>query len=71
MARELLVRDYNELDDFVEAFVGGHYELLVLLGDPGTGKTETRRVLQRVLGNRFGSLTGFHTDLALYKELYG
>jgi hypothetical protein len=70
MARELLVRDYVEIRQFVGAFADGHYELLVFVGDPGTGKSETRRVLQRKLGDKWGFLTGYHTDLDLYRELY-
>ncbi len=71
MAKELLVRTYEELRQFVEAFAAGHYELLVLVGDPGTGKSETRRLLQAKLGDNWGLLTGYHTDLDLYRQLYG
>ncbi len=71
MAKELLVRTYEELRQFVEAFAAGHYELLVLVGDPGTGKSETRRILQNRLGDKWGLLTGYHTDLDLYRQLYG
>ena len=70
MARELLVRDFGEMRDFVEAFADGFYELLALIGDAGTGKSETRRILQKTLGDKWGLLTGYHTDLSLYKELY-
>jgi hypothetical protein len=71
MSKELLVREYDELRDFLTAFADGHYELLVLLGDSGTGKSEeARRILQRRLGDQWGLLTGYHTDLDLYKELY-
>jgi hypothetical protein len=70
MGRELLVRDYFEMHDFVTAFAEGHYDLFALLGDSGTGKSETRRILQRKLGNKWGLLTGYHSDLNLYRKLY-
>lgn len=70
MAKELLVQEYDELRDFLTAFAKGHYDLLVLLGDAGTGKSEeARRMLQRTLGDKWGLLTGYHTDLDLYKQL--
>ena len=70
MGRELLVRDYFEMRDFVEAFADGYYDLFALLGDTGTGKSETRRILEKKLGKRFGLLTGYHSELDLYKKLY-
>ena len=70
MARELLIREYEELRDFATAFAKGFYELLVVVGDAGTGKSQLRRLIQRLLGDKWGLLRGYHAELALYKKLY-
>ena len=70
MGKELAVREYDELRGIVEAFTDGHYELLVLVGDAGTGKTESGRIIQNKLGKKYGRLSGYHTDLDLYMGLY-
>jgi len=39
------VATYRDLEGYLKGFRGGHIGLLVLLGRPGTGKTETTRAI--------------------------
>ena len=47
----LIVRTYDEFRDLVRAFALGAYELLVIVGGPGLGKSEiVKRTMQEWLG---------------------
>jgi hypothetical protein len=45
--RRHVVRTYEELEQFVQAFAQGHLGLMILTGNPGLGKS---RALKAALG---------------------
>ena len=61
------VATYRDLEGYLKGFRGGHIGLLVLLGRPGTGKTETTRA---ILGEEACWITGGATPLGMYGLLY-
>jgi hypothetical protein len=65
-----IIRTYTDLDAEVAAFFHEHYELLILIGKPGLGKTQAMlKYLAETPG--IGHLiTGKATPLACYKECY-
>jgi len=68
----LIVTEYDEFRGIVQAFVDGHHELLVVIGDPGLGKSEEiRRRMQAKFGVcKWALIQGKHTPLDLYRKLY-
>ena len=58
---------YHELDQFLEAFAGGHINLLILLGGPGLAKSQSVR---HKLGMRAAWVEGNATAHGLYTKAY-
>jgi hypothetical protein len=71
-AHALLVKEYREFRQIVEAHAARHYNMLTIIGPPGVGKSEIiRRAMQSVHGSgRWGSIRGKITPLDLYSQLY-
>lgn len=68
----LIVRTYDEFRRLVEAFASGAYELLVIVGGPGLGKSEiVKRIMQKKLGALgWGLIKGKHSPLDLYERTW-
>ena len=68
----LIVRTYDEFRGLVEAFASGAYELLVIVGGPGLGKSEiVKRIMQGTLGALgWGLIKGKHSPLDLYERTW-
>ncbi len=65
-----IIRTYADLDAEVGAFFHEHYDLLILIGKPGLGKTQA---MLKYLADTPGIghlITGKATPLACYKECY-
>ena len=71
-AHALLVSEYAEFRQIVEAHATRHYDMLTIIGPPGVGKSEIiRRAMHAVHGpGRWGSIRGKITPLDLYSQLY-
>jgi hypothetical protein len=61
---------YSELDRIAVVFAAGHYNLLILIGDPGLAKTSTTRKAIEDSGQSFLWLSGSVTGFQLYVDLY-
>jgi hypothetical protein len=70
----LHVEDFEEFREFVRAWIDGRYELMVILGDGGLGKSETvERLASLAMGRanrKWAYIKGRMTPLKLYKTLY-
>jgi hypothetical protein len=68
----LTIHTYRELRAIVQAFAGGIYQLLIIIGSPGVGKSEmVARLMQDTLGpSRWGLITGKHSPLDLYERVH-
>jgi len=64
------IRTYADLDAETAAFFADHYELLILIGKPGLGKTEAMRKYLKLHPGIGHLITGKATPLASYKECY-
>jgi chromosomal replication initiation ATPase DnaA len=58
---------YLELEKMVLAFARGHFQLLILIGGHGLGKT---RILRQALGNSACWLAGNLSVFGLYCQLW-
>jgi hypothetical protein len=58
---------YAELDRYVRAFANGHLNLLLILGDPGVGKT---RQVRQTLDSPVCWIGGQATPFGIYLEAY-
>ncbi len=63
----LVLRTYQQLDQFVEAFATGTLNLLVILGRPGVQKS---RAVKAAVGRRACWIDGSATAFGLYCQLY-
>jgi hypothetical protein len=61
------VPTYAELEHYVRAFAAGHFNLLLLLGSPGVGKS---RAVRQALAGPFCWIGGQATALGIYVEAY-
>jgi len=61
------IATFEVLRAWVEAFGQGHFKLLIILGDPGLGKS---RLAKTVLGQDSRLIEGQTTAFELYRELY-
>lgn len=70
----LIVRTFAEFRDFVRAWIEGHYNLMVILGDGGLAKSETiERLMFDAKGGpnkKWAYIKGKITPLKLYEALY-
>jgi hypothetical protein len=68
----LVVTEYDEFREIVQAFVDGHHELISIIGGPGLGKSEEvkRRMQAKHGGCKWTLIKGKHTSLDLYRKLY-
>ena len=70
----LIVEDFAEFRELVRAWIEGHYELMVVLGRPGVGKSETvERLMFDAKGKpnqKWAYIKGKITPLTLYQTLY-
>lgn len=65
-AHAVTVRTYRELDEYVEAFAGGHLNLLILVGPPGVQKSQAFR---RAVGQNACWIEGHATPFGIYCKL--
>jgi hypothetical protein len=67
----IVVRNYDELRQFVRSFADGRYDTLIVVGEPRIGKSEIfKQVMQEVCGLAWGLVTGKQTPVCLYATLY-
>jgi hypothetical protein len=67
-AGALPVTTYSELEDLARQFVAGHYSLLMVLGHPGLGKSQT---VKHAIGNRKHAYMETHsTAFGMYCQLH-
>jgi hypothetical protein len=59
----VVVRRYQELDSFAQAFAAGHLRFLMVVGPPGTGKSRTMR---RVVDGQVAWIDGNATPFGVY-----
>jgi len=65
---KIVIKTYKELEEFLQGFAEGRFNLVVLQGGKGTGKTFT--VKQSMKNVKHVWLSTHTTPLANYKELY-
>ena len=65
--RAIPVKTYDELERYVEAFAGGHLNLLIVVGGPGLAKSQTVR---RLVGERSCWIEGNATAFGMYVALW-
>lgn len=63
----LSVETYGELTSYVEAFRNGHFDLLVVVGSWGLGKS---RLVKEVLGKEARWIEGTSTAFGIYTSLH-
>src|SRR5262249_39828345 len=63
----IILRTYRELEPVVQGFADGHFSLLILVGGPGTGKTQ---LLRRAVGERACWIEGNATAFGIYCQLW-
>ena len=64
----ITVSTYAKLDQYIEAFAGGHLNLLILIGNPGLAKT---RIVQEALAGYDSCwIEGNATAFGIYQQLY-
>lgn len=63
----LSLTTYAELRRYGEAFAAGHFNLLIVTGGPGLGKS---RLLKELVGGRACWLEGHTTAFGMYVQLY-
>lgn len=62
------VRTYGELENYANCFLDGHLRLVILIGGPGLGKSETfRRALE---GKKVCWMEGNATPFGMYERLF-
>lgn len=61
------VRNYEELRRWADAFSSGRFEVFILVGNPGLGKS---RVLKEKMDGKARVVEGRTTAFELYRELY-
>ena len=61
------IQKFSELYEFARAFADEHLGLLILLGDPGLGKS---RVLEAAVGNKACWINGTATAFGIYMQAY-
>jgi len=68
----LTVHTYQELKAIVKAFAEDKYQLLIIIGEPGVGKSEMlARMMSDTLGpSDWGRIKGKHSPLDLYERVY-
>ena len=68
----VIVTEYDEFRSIVQAFADGHHELLIVVGDPGIGKSEEikRRMQAKFGACKWALIACKHTPLDLYQKLY-
>ena len=68
----LIVRSYDEFRKLVQAYVLGAYELFVIVGGPGLGKSEiVKRMMQEIWGAfGWGLIKGKHSPLDLFERAW-
>ena len=66
--KSVLVTTYDELERIVASFMNGRLPFLLLIGPPGTGKSEMVRRLAN--GRDVFTFQNHATALALYQQLY-
>lgn len=59
----IIVRRYRELDSFALAFAAGHLRFLMVVGPPGTGKSN---MMRRVVDGRVAWIDGNATPFGVY-----
>ena len=64
----VILRSYKELAAEVDAFFGGHYDELIIVGPPGVGKSEAFRTTCKNNPNHYHYLEGNTKPLATYIE---
>jgi len=65
-----VIRTYEELDAEAAAFFSDHYDLMILIGRPGLGKTEAMNKYLALKPGIGHLITGKTTPLGAYKECY-
>jgi hypothetical protein len=63
----IAVRTYAELEEFVEGFARGHFNLLILVGAPGLQKS---RILRDTLKEKAKRIEGNATPFRMYVQLF-
>ena len=61
----LIVKTYEELAHFAQAFFSGHINLLLIVGDPGLSKSRTFKETPNAL-----FLEGSNTPISIYCDVY-
>ncbi len=65
------ITQYDELGQYVDAFVNGNFHLLIIEGRAGTGKTEIlKEGLKHMTPNEYGWITGRLSPVFLFNKLY-
>jgi hypothetical protein len=65
--KPIILRTYQELEPVVQGFANGHFSLLILVGGPGTGKTQ---LLRRAVGEQACWIEGNATPFGIYCQLW-
>ena len=70
----LVVEDFGEFRELIQSWIEGHYELMVILGGAGLGKSETierqMSVSKGKPNSKWAYIKGKITPLKLYQTLY-
>lgn len=61
------VRRYEELDRYVEAYANGRFGLMIVIGDPGVGKS---RRIKQAIGDKARIIEGNASAFRTYIDLY-
>lgn len=66
----LTIRSYAELDGIVKVFASGRYNLFILVGGPGQGKSRTVREAVESCGEEFLWIKNTVSAFRLYRDIY-
>ncbi len=63
----ITVTRYEDLDQYLLAFAGGHLNLLILIGSPGLQKSKS---IRDAVGRRACWIEGHATPFGIYRKLW-